>query len=154
MPAQTLDKRIFNGGAGRGQGRLPGGKNKLTMMKEKALAEAEKHIAKMTQKIVNSQAIAALGTHKMVVLTRDSDGKVNIETVRDEKRMQSLLDEGEYGKDYLIVDGRESDWRAGDSLLNRVHGMPKQKVEHSGGVGVLHLIKQLDSDGQEDAVDN
>lgn len=146
MPAAVEDRRIFNGGAREGSGRSAGQKAKLTLLKEKTLIRMESHIAKMSAKLMNAHAIAAVGTHRMVVMKEDPlTQKISMITIRDEKRMQKLLDEGEYGKDYLVLEGKEIDWRACDALITRAYGKPKEKVEISGGIGILHLIEQLNS---------
>ena len=39
----------------------------------------------------------------------------------------------------------KKDWRAAEALTIRGWGKPAEKVVHSGGIGVLHLIKSLNA---------
>lgn len=148
MPT-TIEKPKGNrGGAGRGQGRKPGKKTleKLSQIKtkEQALEIFSKRTFKMTNKILDAQMIVAIGTHKMIAVEIDDEGKKHVETIRDENRIQMLLDEGRYGQDYLIVEGTPADFRAGDAILNRALGKPTENIE-MGGVGGAPLIIRLDS---------
>ena len=139
----TKTKLKGSGGAGRGQGRKKGSKLPKTLEKLKQLEALKQRVFAMTNKLVNAQAMIALGTHKMICVHKTAEG-MKAETVRDEDRMQSFLDTGVYGKDYLIVVGKEPDFRAGDALLNRAYGKPTESVEHSGRDGKPLIIK-LDS---------
>lgn len=115
-------------------GRPVGRKNRLTLLKDKMRDKIEKQIAGVSMKIINAQTNVALGMHKMLALTFDEDGKRHIETVRDEKRMQNLLDHGEYGVDYLIVEGEKADWKAGNALLDRAFGKASETLKVNGEV--------------------
>lgn len=133
--------RAENGKLG---GRPLGTKNKLTILKEKKRADFDKSIALMAKKITNAQAIVALGNHKMIRMFKDADGTMHIETIKDETRMQNLLDTGVYGVDYIIVVGHEPDWKAGDALLNRVFGKATETVKHEGEIGFsLKALKDI-----------
>lgn len=148
MPTQekTHKKR---GGAGRGQGRKKNSKNIVTIQKavivENTLKDIESKVKIRALNIIDAQYNAAIGYHKMIHMYKDSEGMTHAETVRDPKQMQEYLDTGVYGTDYTIVYGAEPDWKAGDALLNRGFGKARESIVHSGGVGVLHLIKTLNS---------
>ena len=88
--------------------------------------------------------IVAVGTHRMVTVTRDDEGKAHVETVRDVVMIDELLARGKYGEDYLILEGSAPDWRAADALLNRALGKAKETVEHTGDVkfSLTALAKQ------------
>ncbi len=93
----------------------------------------------MAQKLVNAQSIVAQGTHKMVVIHKGPPPEV--ETIRDEDRMQKLLDTGVYGVDYLIVAGSMPDAKAADMLLNRAFGKAKESLDLN--VDVKFSLKDL-----------
>lgn len=126
---------------GRAGGLAGGGKRSARKMKEIAVRAAMKQrIFAMADKLLNAQAIAALGTHRMIVLSLDDDGKKHIETVRDEKRMDNLLEKGVYGEDYLILAGAEPDWKAADALLTRALGKPKETLDVNHNVFSLTAL--------------
>lgn len=88
-----------------------------------------RRIGKFANKIISAQAIVAMGTHKMVRKYMGSDGIPHVETIRDEKTMQDLIDNGEYGKDYLILVQSMPDWKAGNALLDRKYGKAKETID-------------------------
>lgn len=140
MEKSLAEIRAENGKLG---GRPKGSKSKLTILKEKKRAKFEEHIAKMANKLTNAQAIVALGTHKMVRMYIGSDQKMHTETIRDEVRMQNLLDNGTYGVDYVIVVGNDPDWKAANALLDRTFGKATETVKHEGEVQFsLKLLAQ------------
>lgn len=113
---------------------------KIPITYEKKLKRAkieklsEQKLLRGVQEALNVQLIAMKGTHRVVVVTKDEEGKNHIETVRDIKRIDALLESGEYGKDYLILAGAEPDWRAADAFLSRALGKPVESIKHSGTV--------------------
>lgn len=113
-------------------GRPKGSKSKLTILKEKKRGDFDKKIALMAEKLTNAQAIVAMGTHKMVRMYIGTDQKMHTETIRDEKRMQNLLDTGVYGVDYVIVVGNDPDWKAANALLDRTFGKAKETIDVNG----------------------
>lgn len=119
---------------GRLGGRPKGSKAPATIEKEAALKQFNLRVASMADKLLNSQAIVALGTHRMVTVEVDDEGKKHIKTVRDETRMQNLLDTGVYGKDYLILEGSPAEWKAANALLDRAFGKAKESIDISGEV--------------------
>lgn len=119
-----------------------GKKMSKTLEKLRVEAGVRNRILSMADKLLNSQAIAAIGTHRMVVLSFDEEGKKHIETVRDETRMQNLLDNGVYGEDYLILEGTKADWKAADALLTRVFGKPKESLEVNHTFSLVGLAER------------
>lgn len=116
-------------------GRPKGSLNKLTLLKEKRRNQIDKSIATMALKITNSQAMTALGTHKLLELYKDeSTGLMQKRVVNDIKRIEKFLESGVYGVDYIIVVGKNPDWKAGNALLDRTFGKAKETVEHTGEV--------------------
>lgn len=141
------EKRAIMSARGRAGGLAGGGKRSARKMKEIAVKAAMKQrIFAMADKLLNAQAIAALGTHRMVVLSFDEEGKKHIETVRDEKRMDTLLDTGVYGQDYLILAGAEPDWKAAESLLTRALGKPKETLDVNHNVFSLTQLAKSRKD--------
>lgn len=143
--------RAQNGALG---GRPKGTKNRLTILKEKAMEKMEKSISIRTAKLVDAMTNIALGTHKMVRKYTDDEGRIRTETIRDEKRMQELLDTGTYGIDYIILQGKEGDWKAGNALLDRAFGKAPESVKHSGEVvfslrGLAESRRALDVDNED-----
>lgn len=132
-----------------GGGRPKGSLSKTTLLKQKMQTAFNQRVYRMTDKLLSSQVIAALGTHRMVVITKGDDGKPQLETVRDQKRMDNLLDIGEYGKDYMILSGAEPDWKAANALLDRAYGKAKESLEVDATVkfslkGLAERRKSLD----------
>lgn len=121
-------------------GRPKGSRSLENIARDKALSAIQMRIFKMSMKLVNSQAVAALGTHKVITMEKDEDGVMHVKTIRDEKKMTELLDTGEYGKDYLIVVGAEPDWKAAESLFNRAYGKPSEYVDVSSGGKPVPLL--------------
>ena len=114
-------------------GRPKGKKNKATLDREKVQAAVRAQILKMADKLIRSQAITAIGTHKVVVMSKDADGAPVVETIRNIKKIDELFATGVYGKDYLIVAASEPDWKAADALLNRGLGKATEHVDHTSG---------------------
>lgn len=106
-----------------------GSKSQKVLIKEKVREEMMQRIFGMTHKLVNAQYMNAIGTHKMIqVMNGPGDTKIT-RTVRDQDEMQRLLDEGIYGVDYIILMGKESDWKAANALLDRAMGKAKESIE-------------------------
>ncbi len=114
-------------------GRPKGSITQTTKRKIFAHKRLVERVFKMTDKLLNAQAVVALGSHKML-RPFIKDGVPSVETIRDEKEMQRLIDTGVYGKDYLIVVGAMPDWRAIESLYNRAFGKAKETLELEGEV--------------------
>lgn len=106
-----------------------------------------KAIAARAAKIVSAQTVAALGTWYVVELSTDENEKITRTIVRDMKRIEYLLDNAVHGKDYLIVEGTLPDWRAGNAMLDRIHGRAKETLEIEGEV--KFSLKQLNGDTKE-----
>ena len=125
-------------------GRPAGKQNEASRVMAREKAYTNLLIAKRAKKLVESQTIVAIGTHHMITIRFDDDGTRHTEIVRDDKRQEKLLTEGVYGKDYLIIEGTPADWRAGDALLNRAFGKPKETLEIDGEVGfTLRALNQV-----------
>lgn len=118
--------------AKRPRGRPKGTKNPDRSPEVKLRIKAQKamrmRLYRMTDKLLNAQNIVAVGTHKMITISKDDLGIDHVKTIRDQKHMQKLLDEGRYGVDYFIVVNTLPDWKAADALLNRAHGKAKESV--------------------------
>lgn len=117
----------------RGAGRPKGTHNAETILRLKQKKLMDRRIFRMAEKLISAQAIVAVGTHKMV-RTFLKEGVPTVETIRDEKRMQDLLDTGVYGKDYIIVVGTLPDAKAANMLLDRGFGKAKETIELEGEV--------------------
>lgn len=128
------------GGKQPGAGRPRGAKNKSTIFKAQTLEEVQEAIKKMAGKLITGHAIAATGSHQIAIPVW-SDNKLSYRRVTDDEKMNALLTEGEYGKDYVVFTSMDPDWRAGDALMNRAFGKPIESVELSGKDGKPLLIK-------------
>jgi len=118
------------GGYMPGGGRPKGSKSKTTIEREQILEQIKATIAGRATKIVESQTVAAFGTHRVLRLTRDLEGKItNSSIVFETSEIDRLISAGEYGRDYIFASGADPDWRAGESLLNRTFGKPKDTLE-------------------------
>lgn len=106
-----------------------GYKTKKVLDRIQALDEYRKLGAAAAHKLFQIQMSASIGTHRMVVVTKDEDGKPHVETVKDQVRMDDLLLNGEYGRDYLLIFGHAPDTRAADSILDRTFGRAIQSTD-------------------------
>lgn len=122
-------------------GRPKGKKAAKTLDKEASLERIRQRVFAMSDKLINAQAVVAMGTHKMVRPYTGTDGLPKTETVRDMDEMEKLIQNGVLGKDYLIVEGSAPDHKAADALLNRAYGKPVESIEHSGRDGAPLIIK-------------
>lgn len=116
----------------RARGRPRGAQNEASKILAREKAIFNKKASLRANKILNATTIAALGTHHLLELIRDPNNREVIlerHIVRDAKRQEHFLDEGEYGQEYIIVEGTPADWRAGDAILNRAWGKPKESIE-------------------------
>lgn len=104
-----------------------------TIEKQKTLEAFNKRVFEMADKLLNAQAAVALGSYKMITITI-IDGIKTVETIRDDKRMQKLLDTGVLGEDYFIVVGKLPDFKAANALLDRAYGKAKETIDLSGEV--------------------
>jgi len=121
-------------------GRKKGSVNKDTKIVQAMQKTFREKVSKMATKLMKAQAVQALGYHKMLAVTRDADGKMSVETVRDKKRFDDFLENGVLGKDYMLVVAKEPDYKASDALMNRAWGRPKETVEVQGEEGGPLLI--------------
>lgn len=113
---------------------------KVNEMKKKTAIK--QRILAMADKLLNAEMVAAMGTHRMVVIDTDEDGKKHLTTIRDEARMDILLETGEYGIDYLIIAGAEPDWKAAEALLTRALGKPRETLDINHNVfSLMELAK-------------
>lgn len=79
---------------------------------------------------IRTQFIAMTGTHRLVEITHDKDGKkIYTQPVRDVARIDTLLTTGVYGDDYVILEGQSGDWRAADAFLTRAMGKPSETMK-------------------------
>lgn len=109
-----------------------GKRAKKDLEKVKVQAKVDQKIMQMADKLISSQAVSAFGYYKMVTITVDSDGHKSVETIRDEKEFDRLLEEGELGQDYFIVAAKDPDAKSAEMLLNRALGKAVEKLELSG----------------------
>jgi len=138
--SSILKKKENRGGARPNSGPKKGTKHKETITREAVAEKVRSQIMGMASKLVRAQAIAAFPAHRMIIITETSDGK-KIETVRDEDRMQELLDTGIVGKDYFIVEGRDGDWKAGNAMLDRALGKATESLKIGNEDGKPFIVK-------------
>ncbi len=133
------------------RGRPPGTILETTKLKRAAQASFNMLASHSARRILQSQLYQALGSYYVIELIRDPKDPLIIwerKIVRDDKRIQDFLENGafEYGHDFIIVEGRPGDFRAGDAILNRAWGKPKETLEVEGDVKfsmrALHLHAQ------------
>lgn len=120
---------MAKGGARKGTGPKKGSHHKKTLERLEYLKKFKDLGAAAAQKLFRIQMMVADGTHRMVVVTKGKDGIPKVETVRDEKRMDKLLTTGVYGKDYLILAGREPNAQAANLILDRTFGSAVQSLD-------------------------
>jgi hypothetical protein len=155
MPTLAPEKK--NGGARKGSGAKKGVTPNAVIRRREAqgvlLADIEKQIHLRASKIIDAQYIAAMGTMQMCI-PQKVNGKLEFTRVKDEKEMKRLLDEGDNGKDYVVFAGESPDWKAGESLLNRGFGKPTECVKVQTTVGIMHVIKLINSNDNSGDEDN
>lgn len=138
----TSQKQIIaNRKNAKNAGRKVGSKSKATLTRDKAFKKFEQRVFKVTGKVFNAQLSQAIGTHKMVRLYTNTAGVPSVEVIRDLKRMDKLFDEGEYGKDYVIVAGKDPDYKAGNALLDRGFGRATESLKLGDPDGKPLIIK-------------
>ena len=112
-------KKKLDGRSGNGGARINAGPiptKKLFTQRFNQLLEQS--IAKRMGKMIDAQIDAAIG----------------ITSEKYDRKKDEL---------YYVENGPSTE--AFKTLTNRALGMPQTKVEHSGGIGVLHLIKALNA---------
>lgn len=117
---------------GKKGGRPRGKKMAKTLEREKVQEAYNQKVFGLADKLLHAQFIVANGTHRMVTITKDEDGKPHVSQVNDQDEMDRLIVEGVYGKDYMILTGHGPNHQAIDSMLNRALGKPKETLEHQG----------------------
>lgn len=120
---------MASGGARKNAGKKKGTKHKKTLERLEALKEYQRLGSAAAHKLFQVQMAASIGTHKMITITKDEDGKPHVTTVKDQDHMDDLLLNGELGKDYFIVFGHAPDTRAADSILDRTFGRAIQSTD-------------------------
>ncbi len=120
-------------------------KNELIVQRKQqshaTLKMIEEQIQSRASKLIDSQFAAAVGTFRLMKWKK----KVGFVPVYDEEEINELLATGESGVDYRFLEASAPDWKAADALLNRGFGKAKESVVHSGGIGVFHIIKNLEN---------
>ena len=131
---------------------------RVDLNKEVSLSRDEYNFraSAIAHKIFNAQVQVALGSHLLIALVKDEDGKLSREIVRDIARQEKFIEQGEYGVEYIITEGAPPDWRAGEAILNRPFGKPKEnldlKVETK--FSLVELARQRDMlDGNPDVTE-
>jgi len=127
------------GGYREGSGQPKGTKSEKTLLKEQIRAEMHQRVFKVSQKILSAQMVVAIGTHKMIQIMKGPGDTVVTRTIRDTDEMQKLLDEGVYGVDYIVLIGKEPDWKAGESILNRTFGKAKETIDINATVENINV---------------
>lgn len=134
--AKLKEAAIKGGLAKRGKMSL----RKVNESKKKTLITQRLYL--VADKLINAQIIAATGTHQMIVMEMDDElGTMQPRKITREDEMQNLLDTGIYGEDYLILAGKNPDWKAAEALLNR--GLGKAAETKTITVDHQHSFAQL-----------
>ena len=100
-----------------------------TLLREEVFREMAQRVFLMSHKILNAQMIQAVGTHKMIQIMNGPGGTKITRTIRSMEEQQKLLDEGVYGIDYVVLEGRPQDWKAGNAILDRMFGKAKETFD-------------------------
>jgi len=124
-------------------GRKPGVKLAKTIALEATLADIKQAIERRANKLIEAQSVVALGTYKMVEVFEETNEQgasiQRLETVRDIKRMDELLETGKQGQDYFILEGSKPDWKAANALLDRGFGKAKESIDLNNPDGNFSL---------------
>lgn len=131
-----------NRAAGIVGGRPRGVRNKIQLEKDIIKKQFDQRILSVTDSLFHSQVVTALGTWKMITMQKDSAGKIQVTTINDTAIMQEYFETKVCNQDYFLVEGTLPDWRAIESLHNRVFGKPKESIDVAvGHFSLLELAK-------------
>lgn len=129
------------GGAREGAGRKKGGKNKLTLEKEKVLEKYQKRLMGAIDKLYNAQFSIAIGStylfRKETKVNKKGKEYDVTELVTDPEEIKAYLD-GEFKDErdlYYFITTKDPDNRAIDSMMDRTFGKATQTTELTGKNG-------------------
>lgn len=118
------------------------GKKSAKKIKELQLKAAiEQRAMQLADKALNSVAVAAFGSYIVAEIKIDEKtNKKKLTPVRDIEAISLLIDIGEQGVDYLILEGTAPDYKAALEIINRGIG----KVKETTDVNVKHSFSLTD----------
>lgn len=117
--------------AGRLGGIAKGGKKSAKKLKELQLKAAiEQRAMQLADNALNSIAVAAFGSYVVaeIVIDEKTDKK-RLVPVRDATQISLLIDTGEHGIDYMILEGTAPDYKAALEIINRGIGKVKETTD-------------------------
>lgn len=146
----TVKVKKKKGGARPGAGRKKGYKTPETLQREAVTAAINQQIMQHASEIVRHTLIPAFGVNYVYRIDEEKSSKGNVVSrkhvlVTDPHEIQDALDQisntSQYGEEkYYYVTTEKPDFKAGESLLNRALGKPKESIEHSNPDGNLKTI--------------
>ena len=139
---RMLQKR---GGGGRGQGRPVGTKNIETVLKQRAMTLYRKRVAKITDKLLNSELSLAIGTVMLFKIVKEKDEKGHEHNskpilVDNQREIEEFLQNknaadtwvAENGDEYYFLTSVKPDSNAIKNILDRVYGKAAQNINIGG----------------------
>lgn len=175
-----VDGRKKNGGKRAGSGQKKGLQQVATIDRNKVLQAWKDRASGIAQGLLGAQALLAFGTHTLmrideIVEYRDT-GRVdkNDNPIRNKyvtkkftvvenpheiaevfNHFGDVDGSGVVDDKYYFVTHKEPQNQAVDSILNRTFGRATESIEVKSTVGIMHLIKIMNSDGNSgDGEDN
>lgn len=106
-----------------------GTKSAKVLLREQVMQEIYQRVFMASHKLINAQMIQAVGTHKMIQIMEGPGNTKITRTIRSMDEMQRLLDEGVYGRDYVVIEGKPADWKAANAVLDRAFGKAKETFD-------------------------
>lgn len=148
------------GGARPGAGRPKGSMDEDTKLRRNAERNYKERVAKLTDKLLDSQLAIALGESNLYRIKVVNKGKKN------ERKEVDIIEDPQVVKEYFLgeikdtdaeyyyISTKSPDSKTIDSLLNRTYGKPKESVDLTSGdkpIPILGATIVSSSDIDEEA---
>lgn len=143
----------------RKRGRPKGTKQPATLEREKVKRALDQRFMRATEKIANAQIALASGLSFLYKIHTDKKGnRGRPELITAQYEIEAYLS-GDYEHneegDYYYITTEAPNNQAIDSILNRVHGKPKESIDFSGevkfslkGLAEMREAKRLEREGK------
>lgn len=129
--------------AARKGGLAKGGKKSRKKLEELRVKGAiQQRAMELADKALNSLAVSAFGSYVIAKVQIDEKtNKKRLVPVRDETEIADVIDTGELGIDYFVLEGSAPDWKAAVELIER--GIGKVAENKTITVDHQHSFAQL-----------
>lgn len=118
------------GGARKGAGRKKGGKNKSTLLRERAEAEYRSRVVALTDKLMDRQLQLAQGCSYLYRIDKDEKGKQKKpELVTDPEEIRSFLADEVSESSYYYITTEKPDLKSIQDMFDRTYGKAQSSVD-------------------------